>query len=215
MRGSAGVQHPGILILDIELVEGGDEASLVPHRSRLGDLERREGRGGLHRHEGRVSLRERDEETWAPTAGTLLGRRGALWNPRVVADPGTHGPVLAALLRGASSTAARLAAARAALALALAFPAAAALVAAAVAADVGVVGAARVGPGGGGAAPARTSAARAGRSEKGGVDDGLLVVGQAEFFENQHVVGSGERGKNGGVGDVGGGVGEARVEATQ
>jgi hypothetical protein len=54
---STGVQHPGILILEVELVERGYEASLVPHRSRLGDLERREGRGRLHGREGRVSLR--------------------------------------------------------------------------------------------------------------------------------------------------------------
>ena len=71
------------------------------------------------------------------------------------------------------------------------------------------------GPGGAGAAPARTGAARAGRSEEGGVDDSLLVVGQADLLEEQHVVSPGKRGEDGGVGDVVGSVGEARVEATQ
>jgi hypothetical protein len=39
VRGSTGVQHPGMLILEIHPVERGDNAILVPHRSRLGDLE--------------------------------------------------------------------------------------------------------------------------------------------------------------------------------
>jgi hypothetical protein len=119
------------------------------------------------------------------------------------------------LVLAASSTVVWPAAARTALALTLAFPAAAALVTAAIAADVGVVGATRVGPGGGGAAPTRAGAARAGHNEEGSVDDYLLIVGQAKFLKNQHVMGSGECGKNNGVGDVVGGVGEARIEATQ
>ena len=41
------------------------------------------------------------------------------------------------------------------------------------------------------------------------------MVGQAELLKNQHVMGSSEHGKNGRVGDVIGGVGEARVEAAQ
>jgi hypothetical protein len=48
VRGSTGVQYLGMLILDGHLVQRGDEASLVPHGSRLGDLERCEGRGRLH-----------------------------------------------------------------------------------------------------------------------------------------------------------------------
>jgi hypothetical protein len=67
----------------------------------------------------------------------------------------------------------------------------------------------------GGAAPAQAGVARASRGEEGGVGDGLLVVGQAELLENQHVVDSGEHGKNNEVGDVIGSVGEARVEAMQ
>jgi hypothetical protein len=94
----------------------------------------------------------------------------------------------------------------------LPFPPPLPLVVAAIAADVGVVGATRVGPGGGGAAPTRAGAARASRSKEGIY---LFIVGQAKFLENQHVMGSGECGKNNGVGDVVGGVGEARIEATQ
>lgn len=46
VRESARVQHPGSRILEVELVEGGDKAILVPHRSRLGNLEWRESGGG-------------------------------------------------------------------------------------------------------------------------------------------------------------------------
>jgi hypothetical protein len=38
VRGGTGVHHPGMLILESHLVERGDEASLIPHRSQLGDL---------------------------------------------------------------------------------------------------------------------------------------------------------------------------------
>jgi hypothetical protein len=176
-----------MLVLDSELVEGGDEANLVPHRSRLGDLERSKGHGGLHRREGRVSMRRHVEDTWTPAVG-------ALWSPWVVADPWTHGPVLTDLVvLAASSTLLVLVASSTTvwpaitwtvLALALAFPGATALVSAAIATDVGVVGATRVGPGGGGAAPTRASAARVSHSEEGGVDDCLLIIGRAKFLEN-------------------------------
>jgi len=66
VRRSTGVHHPGMLILEIHPVERGDEASLVPHRSRLGDLERREGRGRLYGREGHVSLRWRAGYTTTP-----------------------------------------------------------------------------------------------------------------------------------------------------
>ena len=61
VRGSTGVQYPGMLILESHLVQRGDEAGLVPHGSRLGDLERCEGHGRLHRREGHVSLRRHAE----------------------------------------------------------------------------------------------------------------------------------------------------------
>jgi hypothetical protein len=91
--------------------------------------------------------------------------------------------------------------------LALAFVATAVFVSAAGAATVaaGVVAVTtRGGRSSGGAAPAQAGAARASHGEEGGVGDGLLIIGQAELLENQHVVGSGERGKNSGVGYAGG-----------
>ena len=105
-------------------------------------------------------------------------------------------------------------------ALALALTAAVAatvatLVAAAVAGHVWVLWTSRVGYGSESTTPARAGAARAGGGEEGGAGDRLFVVGETELLECQHVMGSGECGKYSGVGDVVGGVGEARIEAAK
>jgi len=76
-------------------------------------------------------------------------------------------------------------------------------------------GASRGGARGAGAAPARTGATRTSGGEEGGVGDALLVVRQPSLLEDEHVVGAGERRKNGGVGDVVDGAGEARVEPSE
>jgi len=81
-----------MLILEIHLVERGDEASLVPHRSWLGYLVWCEGHVGLHRRERHVGLRGRTEDPRTPGAmALLLDRRGALGCPWIIAEPGTHG----------------------------------------------------------------------------------------------------------------------------
>ena len=82
MGGGAGIQDPGMLALEMHLIECNDKTILVPHGSWLRDVERRKCRGGLRRREGRVSLRRRGaKHVWAPAA--LLSRRRA------------HGSVLA------------------------------------------------------------------------------------------------------------------------
>jgi hypothetical protein len=86
---------------------------------------------------------------------------------------------------------------------------AAALVAAAVAGHVRIVGSSES------TAPARAGAARPSRGEEGGAGHRLVIVGETELLERQHVMSPGKCGKDGGVGDVVGGVGEARVEAAQ
>jgi hypothetical protein len=58
------MRHPGLLVMEMHLVERGDEASLVPHRSQLGELKRCEGHQRLHGCERRVGLRGRAEDTW-------------------------------------------------------------------------------------------------------------------------------------------------------
>ena len=135
--GGAGIQDPGMLALEMHLIECSDKTILVPHGSWLRDVERRKCRGGLRRREGRVSLRRRGaKHAWA-LAG-LLSRRRALWLPWIVAKPGAHGSLMtslanaAALLRRAAVPAPALALALAAAAVATA----AALVAAAVAGHV-------------------------------------------------------------------------------
>ena len=97
VRGSTGVQYPWMLILESHLVQRGDKAGLVPHGSRLGDLERREGRRRLHQREDCVSLRRCAEN---PRTPALLDRRKALGRPGVVAELWTHG---ASLLGSTSS----------------------------------------------------------------------------------------------------------------
>ena len=105
--GGAGIQDPGMLALEMHLIECSDKTILVRHGSWWRDVERRKCRGGLRRREGRVSLRRRGaKHAWAPAA--LLSRRRALWRPWIVAKPGAHGAVLtnlanaAALLRRAA-----------------------------------------------------------------------------------------------------------------
>ena len=119
-----------------------------------------------------------------PGVVALLDRRRALGCPRVVAELGTHG---CSLLGSTSSAIARLwrAAIPAPLALALATTATLVTAAGAAAVAAGVADvSARRGPGGGGATPARTCTARVGHGEEGGVDDGLLVIGQADLLED-------------------------------
>jgi len=183
--GGAGIQDPGMLALEMHLIECSDKTILVPHGSLLGDVERRKCRRGLRRHEGRVSLRRRGaKHAWAPVA--LLSRRRALWRPWIVANPGAHGSVLAVLANrlGRACNAAALlrraaVPATPALALALATAAvatAAALVAAAVAGHVWVVCTSRGGCGSESTTPARAGAARPGGGEEGGAGDRLFIV---------------------------------------
>ena len=179
--GGVGIQDPGMLALEMHLIECSDKTSLVPHGSWLRDVERRKCRGGLRRREGRVSLRRGAKHAWAPAG--LLSRRRALWRPWIVAKPGAHGSVLtslanaAALLRRAAVPAPALA-----LALAAAAVASAATLVAAVASHVWVVWTSRVGYGSESMAPARAGAARAGGGEEGGAGDCLFVVGETELL---------------------------------
>ena len=177
--GGAGIQDPGMLALEMHLIECSDKTSLVPHGSWLRDVERRKCRGGLRRREGRVSLRRGAKHAWAPA--TLLSRRRALWRPWIVANPGTQGSVLASLANAAALLR-RATVPTPALALAAAAVATGAALGATVAGHVWVVWTSRVGCGSESTAPARAGAARAGGGEEGGAGDRLFVVGETELL---------------------------------
>lgn len=153
----------------------------------------------------------------------FLSRRRTLWRPWIIANPGVHGLVLAILasrLGRAHSTTALLrraaALARPPLALvAAAVATAVTLVAAIIAGHVWVVCTSRGGCGSESTAPAGAGATRPGDGEEGGASDRLLIVGEMELLEFKHVMGSDECGKHSGVGNVVGGVREARIDATQ
>jgi len=58
-------------------------------------------------------------------------------------------------------------------------------------------------------------AARAGGGYHSGGRRGLLIVGEAQFLEGEHLARPGKGGQHGGVGDVVGGGAEARIEAAE
>ena len=178
--GGAGIQDPGMLALEMHLIECSDKTILVPHGSWLRDVERCKCRGGLRRCEGRVSLRRRGaKHAWAPAG--LLSRRRALWLPWIVAKPGPHGSVLTSLANAAALLR-RAAVLAPALALAAAAVATAAALGAVVAGHVWVVWTSRVGCGSESTAPARAGAARAGGGEEGGAGDRLFFIGETELL---------------------------------
>lgn len=176
-----------------------------------------------------MGLRRRPEGSWSKGVPTPTPARGILAvgllvahvaigaDPWTEAEPRAGGArwtaaVLAAVL---AATSRRLVAAAGLLPLPLLLPSAAAtaLLLLETAAAAGLNRAR------GRVAPARAAVGgrrQAGPREEGGSVGDLLLVGEAKFFQGEHVAGLSEgQEAGGGVGDVVGGVGVARVEAAE
>lgn len=204
--GGAGVHDPAG-VLERHLVQGGDEAGLIPHWS---------GWSCWRWSEDGVGLRTGAHDALATVRGPAAGavallppaawrRDAALEGPWVVAEPGPHGAVAPLL-----STAAALLPASAG---ALAAPAALFLAALALLAAPGALGGSAGGHRGR-AAPWRSAGGARG-GHHGRCSRGLLVVGEAQLFEGEHFSRPGEGRQHGGVGDVVGSGSVARVEAAE
>jgi len=225
--GSARVHDPGVGVLERHLVQGGNETGLIPHL-RSGDLRRgeRSVRLGIGaKKAGSAPALSALPPTVAagppalaalPEAAGLL-TRGTLGGVRVEAEPGSHRAVLASL-RGALGAGLRAAIALASLATGsatLATALAALLLGRAAASAVPALDATARSEAREGGAAAETGTAGGGGGDEGSGRRGLRVVGEAQLFEGEQLVGTREGRKIRGVGDVVGGGVEARVEAAQ
>jgi hypothetical protein len=200
VAGGAGVHHPAALSLKGELVQGSDEAGLVPVR-----------RGGRHleRCEGGVRLRLGSDaqdscaRSTPPALSAWASLRRAIGGE---AEPGARR--LAARLRPLVSRCASMFAVVAAFLLLAAAAVSTVAFAIAAAACRCLLRTSR------GAAAARARAGGGGGKESCG-GRRLDLVGEAELLEFQEIKSRGEVGKDGGVGDVVCGVAEAGIDAAE